>query len=332
MDLFSALPVANSKKMGKSLLSPILFTLTVWTAFLPPFLISASWIFAAEFTDRIVAIVNKDVITMSDLQAELEDERKRLRARYRGEELSRRLAQKEYQALNALIEHKVQVDEAKAKGFSVTEAEVARALQTVSSGQLGQFSSKSDLKRRIVDQLLLDKLWDFEIRRTVMVPDSEITKYYEEHTDQYLVPPTYKLRQILLITRSEQDEADRRSRAESISQAIRANGDFAALALKYSEGPEATEGGILGVVRQDELLEPIAEALKTMSPGEISRPIKTSLGYHIIALDEVTEPRARPLEEVENDIKTFLYKKRTDETFQRWLADLKKKAFIEIKF
>ena len=332
MDVFSALSVANSKKMGKSVLSTIVFTLTVSTAFLPSFLISPSWIFAAEFTDRIVAIVNKDVITMSELQAELEDERKRLRARYQGEELSRRLAQKEFQALNVLIEHKVQVNEAKAKGFSVTKAELTQALQKLTPGQLSQYSSESALKQRIMDQLLLDKLWDFEIRRTVMVPDSEITKYYEEHTDQYLVPPTYKLRQILLITRSEQEDADRRSRAESISQAIRANGDFAALALKYSEGPEATEGGGLGVVRQDELLEPIAEALKTMSPGEISRPIKTSLGYHIIALDEVTEPRARPLEEVENDIKTFLYKKRTNETFQRWLADLKKKAFIEIKF
>lgn len=332
MDLFSERSVANSKKMGKSFLFAILFSLTVSTMLLPPFLISSSWILAAEFTDRIVAIVNKDVITMSELQAELEDERKRLRARYRGEELSRRLAQKEFQALNVLIEHKVQVDEAKAKGFSVTKAEVAQALQKIPSGQQSQFSSESALKQRIIDQLLLDKLWDFEIRRTVMVPDSEITKYYEEHTGQYLVPPTYRLRQILLITRSEQDEADRLSRAESISQAIRANGDFAELALKYSEGPEATEGGVLGVVRQDELLEPIAEALKTMNPGDISRPIKTSLGYHIIALDEVTEPRARPLEEVENDIKTFLYKKRTDETFQRWLADLKKKAFIEIKF
>ena len=56
------------------------------------------------------------------------------------------------------------------------------------------------MRKRIKEQLLLDKLWDFEIRRTVMVPDSEITKYYEEHTDQYLVPPTYKLRQILLIS------------------------------------------------------------------------------------------------------------------------------------
>ena len=318
--------------MNKGFLSAIVFTVTVSTVVFPPFLISSSWIFAAEFSDRIVAIVNKDVITMSDLEAELEDERKRLRARYQGEELRRRLAQKEYQTLNALIEIKVQVDEAKAKGFTVTEAEVAQALRKISSGQQGQFSSQSALKKRIKNQLLLDKLWDFEIRRTVMVPDSEITKFYEEHTDQYLVPPTYRLRQILLISRSEQDDADRLSRAESISQAIRANGDFSALALKYSEGPEATEGGVLGVVRQDELLEPIADALKTMKPGDISRPIKTSLGYHIIALDEVTEPRARPLEEVENDIKAFLYKKRTDEAFQRWLADLKKKAFIEIKF
>ena len=131
----------TAKRMGKGIFSAIGIHGDRLDGSSATILISSSWIFAAEFSDRIVAIVNKDVITMSDLEAELEDERKRLRARYQGEELRRRLAQKEYQALNALIEIKVQVDEAKAKGFTVTEAEVAQALRKISPGQQNQFSS-----------------------------------------------------------------------------------------------------------------------------------------------------------------------------------------------
>ena len=82
----------------------------------------------------------------------------------------------------------------------------------------------------------------------------------------------------------------------------------------------------------DELLIPIAEALLTMKPSEISEPIETTLGFHIIALDERTPQTPKPLEEVEGQIKTKLFKERSEQVFQHWIDDLKKKAFIDIKF
>ena len=123
----------------------------------------------------------------------------------------------------------------------------------------------------------------------------------------------------------------KRSRAVMVYLALRTTGNFAELAQKNSDGPEAAEGGNLGEVREDELLPPFAEALKSMKPGDISKPIKSSLGFHIIALDEVIPPRPRDLTEVENQIKSILYKKRTEEHYHKWLRELKKKAFIEIK-
>ena len=287
---------------------------------------------AAELSDRIVAIVNKDIITMSEVEAEVEDERKRLRARYSGEELTRRLAQKENDALNALIERKIQLQEAKAKGIKVTDEELNQALQQVSVEKTGTPFAGSVLKKQVHDRLILEKLWTYEVRRTVMVTDSEITQYYQDHVEEFMVPPTYRLRQILFLLKPGEDEREKRSRADMVYLALGTNGNFAELAMKYSDGLEAAAGGGLGEVRKDELLTPIAEALATMQPGQISSPIKTTLGYHIIALDEVTPPKARDLTEVENEIKTFLYKKRSEETFEHWLTELKKKAFIEIKF
>ena len=286
---------------------------------------------AEEFSDRIVAIVNKDIITMSDLEPELVDERKRLRAKYSGEELNRRLAQKEYDVLNKLIDQKLQLQEAKAKGIEVSEEEVKEALQQVAMQKTGTPLAGSVLKKQVREQLLLERLLAFQIRQSVMVTDSEVTQYYEDHKDTYLISPAYELRQIFFFVRPGENEAPKRSRADMVYLALRTTGNFAELAQKNSDGPEAAEGGNLGEVREDELLPPLAEALKSMKPGDISKPIQSSLGFHIIALDKVIPPRPRDLTEVENQIKSILYKKRTEEHYHQWLRELKKKAFIEIK-
>ena len=70
----------------------------------------------------------------------------------------------------------------------------------------------------------------------------------------------------------------------------------------------------------------------SMKPGEISTPIETTLGFHIIALDEIIPQSPKPFEEVEAQIKERLFQERSEEVFQHWLADLKQKAFIEIKY
>jgi peptidyl-prolyl cis-trans isomerase SurA len=286
---------------------------------------------AEEFSDRIVAIVNKDIITMSDLEPQLVDERKRLKAKYSGEELKRRLAQKEYDVLNTLIDRKLQLQEAEVKGIKVTEEEVKEALQQIALQKTGIPLAGSNLKKEVRETMILERLRNFQVRQSVMVTDSEITQYYQDHKEEYLVSPTYRLRQIFFFVKPGVPEAQKRSRADMVYLALRTNGNFAELARKYSDGPEAAEGGNLGEVRDDELLPPLAQALKSMKPGDISKPIKSSLGFHILALDEVTPPRPRELTEVENQIKSMLHKKRTEEHFHQWLLELKKKAFIEIK-
>jgi parvulin-like peptidyl-prolyl isomerase len=273
---------------------------------------------AEEFSDRIVAIVNKDIITMSDLEPKLVDERKRLRAKYSGEELDRRLAQKEYDVLNGLIEQKLQLQEAEAKGITVSDEEVKEALQRIAVAKTGIPLAGSSLKKEVRETMVLERLREFRARQAV-------------NQESYMMSPAYRLRQIFFFVRPGEDEGGKRSQADTVYLALRTNGNFAELAKKYSDGPEAGEGGNLGEVREDELLPPLAEAIKSMKPGDISRPIKSSLGFHIIALDELIPPRPRELTEVENQIKVMLYKKRIEEYFHQWIRELKEKAFIEIK-
>ncbi len=284
------------------------------------------------YTDRIVAIVNKEVITLSELKEEVRDEHIRMKARYRGEELRQRMANKESQTLNKLIEERIQLQEARAKGFTVTDEELDKALQQYSSQAQLDSSSDPDVTRRLRQQILLDKIRTFEVRRIVTISDVEISQYYKNHPQRFMTSPSYRLRQILFTAHSEEERIHKQSQARSVSRRLQTGESFRELALQYSAGPEAADGGILGLVQHDELLAPIAEALLTMKPGEMSPPIETTLGFHIIALDETIPQSPRPFEEVEDQIESRLLQERSEQVYQRWLADLKKKAFIEIKY
>ena len=284
------------------------------------------------FTDRIVAVVNKEVITSSELEEEVRDERVRMRARYRGEQLKRRMAQKESQVLNALIEERLQLQEAQTKGFSVTDEELDKALQQSPPQVDLDDEAYTQYTEQLRKRILLDKIRTFEVRRIITISDTEVAQYYKEHQDQFMTSPLYHLRQILFVANSEEERLHKQSQSRSVYRRLQAGESFRELALQYSGGPEAAEGGELGVVPHDELLTPLASTLQTMKTGEISGPIETRLGFHILALDDITPQTPKPFEEVENQIQTKLFKQRSDKFFQEWLADLKKKAFIEIKY
>ena len=307
----------------RTVLTPILFVLIVVLA-------TSTWSWG--YSDRIIAIVNKDVITLSELKQEVRDEHIRMKARYEGEELKQRMANKEFQVLNTLIEERLQLQEAESGGFTVTEEELDKALQQ--SPPQTQFDdvSEAELTKQMKKRILLQKIRMFEVRRVVTISDTEISQYYKDHPQQFMVSPTYHLRQILLLVDSNEDKDHKHDQARAVFDRLKAGEDFKELALQFSGGPEASEGGMLGLLKQDELLTPIAKALEGMQPGKVSAPIETALGYHIIALDDITPKTLKPIDEVEDQIKNLLRKERSDDVFQHWLSDLKKKAFIEIKY
>ncbi|MCA9472899.1 MAG: peptidylprolyl isomerase [Nitrospirales bacterium] len=314
-----------------------IFTRLFLRLFLPSLLVSLMALSFSistvnAFMDRIVAVVNKEVITFSELEEEVRDERIRLMARFSGEQLYRRVAQKEAQVLNAIIEERLQLQEAKAKGFTVTEEELDTALQRKPPQVELDDAAYAAYTEHLRKQILLDKIRSFEIRRIITISHAEIAQYYKEHQDEFMTAPVYRLRQILFVVDTDEERLHKQSQSRSVYQRLQAGESFQELALKYSGGPEATEGGELGAVPHDELLAPLANALKTMQAGELSGPIETRLGFHILALDEITPEVPKLFEEVENHIQAKLLKQRTDHVFQEWLAGLKKKAFIEIKY
>lgn len=296
------------------------------------FLLLSAGVSAASITDRIIAVVNTELIMLSELKAEIASEERRLYDTYRGEELQRRLRQVQYMGLTRMIERKLQLQTAKTKGVEVADEEVQRAaLELKRQGEKIDENNPED-KKTVKEQLLLMRVVDREVRSGVMVTESEIQRYYQSHQTRFLMPDEYRISQILIHRRARETDEETRQRAAAVFTALKQGADFAELAVKYSDGPESMRGGNIGFVRQGELLPQIERALSALEPGQITEMIETEDGWHIFRLDEKRPPQFRPFAEVKAEIQTLVYQQKTEDVYQVWLSDLKNKSFIEVKF
>lgn len=284
----------------------------------------------AKLEDRIVAIVNSDLIMLSDMKRELTAEEDRIRQHYQGSDLDRRLKVAEYVALTKMIERQLQLQAAKTKGIEVTDQEVSQAVEELK--KQGDKNLRSGSHTTIKEELLLLRVVDREVRSVVMVMDSDMRRYYQEHQERFAYPEEYQLSQILVRPRNPDDIGTAKGRAEAIVAALKQGDNFEDLALRFSEGPNAARGGRLGLVRQGELLPAIEQALTPLPIGGITNVIEGPDGFHIIRVDDKKPRQFRPYEEVQAEIRSLVFQQKSEDQYQNWMADLKNKAFIDIKF
>lgn len=290
--------------------------LTIWGV-LSLFLLPTAGL---SLTDRIIAVVNKEVITWSDLEHEVEDEYKRLKAKYHGDDLARRYHQKQREVLNRLIDDRIQAQEAKAKGISVTQEEIDAALRRTPL-------PPTQTEKEFGHQMLLKKLFDFEVRRNVVVEEEELRRYYEANKNLFLKAPQYRLKQILVAGKEEFE----RERASKKAQTIHADWN-PETSLEDLAAQHVVQISELGWVQEHEMLDPLGQAVKELKPGQLSAPIETLLGFHLLMILEIQQPQPLPFEDVQREIHGILMKQHSEEAYRHWLTDLKHKAFIEVKF
>lgn len=286
---------------------------------------------AAELTDRIVAVVNKEVIMLSELRTEMEPERKRLKQQYRGVELQTRMQQAEHRTLTRMIERRLQMQHAQTKGMDPSEEDIRRTAMDLQ--QRGTPINLDDPKEKkaLKEQLILFTLENREIRTGVMVSENDLKNYYERHLTLFMLPEEYRISQILLLPRKGESRAALRKRAREIHDQLKNGGEFDDLALRYSDSADATRGGALGFIRQGDMDPSIERAVAALQPNTVSEPVETSDGIHIIRLDEKKTAQFRPLEEVRNEMQGLVFQQKSADRYQRWMTDLKSKSYIEVK-
>ena len=147
----------------------------------------------------------------------------------------------------------------------------------------------------------------------VEIPDDEISAYYEEHPDEFQNPKTVQARHILIKVdpnASAEDVAKAKERIEAILKKARDGQNFAELAKQYSEGPSRDKGGDLGTFRREAMVKPFADKAFSMKAGEISDPVRTQFGWHIIKVEKVNEATKTSLADAKQSIRKKLVDKR----------------------
>ena len=286
---------------------------------------------AADLTDRIVAVVNKEVIMLSELKTEMEPERKRLQQQHRGAELRSRLQQAEHRTLTRMIERRLQMQHAQTKGVDPSEEDIRRTAMDLQQRGTPVNLDDPKEKKALKEQLVLFTLENREVRTGVMVSENDIKRFYERHLTLFMLPEEYRISQILLLPRKTESRKNLRVRARDVYGQFKKGGEFDDLALRYSDAPDATRGSALGFIRQGEMDPPIERTISALQPGQVSDLVETAEGIHIIRLDEKKAAQFRPLEEVKNEMQGIVFQQKSADRYQRWMTDLKSKAYIEVK-
>ncbi|MFO0775257.1 MAG: peptidyl-prolyl cis-trans isomerase [Nitrospiraceae bacterium] len=286
----------------------------------------------ARLKDRIVAIVNTDLVMESDVASEIAPELDRLARTTQGDELDRQRQRAHHVGVTRLIERRLQLQAAKSKGVEVTDDDVNRTLEEMK--RHGEKVDPADPKARqsIKEQLLLMRVVEREVRGGITISDAEMRRYFKEHESRFALPEEYTLSQILIQPRPTDTPEDVRVRTARVIDGLKSGETFEELALRYSDGVNTARGGRLGLVRQGELHAPIEQALASLQPGQTTGAIESPEGIHIIRIDDRRPRQFRPFEEVRAEIQSLVFAQKSEDFFQTWLAELKDKAYIEVKF
>ncbi|MGA8005194.1 MAG: peptidylprolyl isomerase [Burkholderiales bacterium] len=245
--------------------------------------------------DRIVAVVNKEAITLSELDDQVATAERQLERQ--GTPLPNH-ADLERQVLDRLILVKAQLQLAKETGIRVDDVQLDRAVERIAENNnmtLAAFRSALErdgvsfdkFRNEVRDQIILTRLREREVDNKIQVSDSEIDLYLEQNKDASKQRTEYNVAQIL-VRLPDQASPERieaaHAKAEKARAEALAGADFAKLAATYSDGPDALKGGALGWRAEDRLPDLFTAALKDMQPNGISQVLRSPAGFHVLKL------------------------------------------------
>ncbi len=299
----------------------------------------------AEVVDRIVAVVNDDIITLSELNKAFAPYEAQIRAHgYSPIEEQEVIYNQRMEMLNDLIEDKLADQEIESAGIMVGEEEIDNAIEQIKAInrytdedlRQGLMATGMDMPRyreEIKKQILRTKLVNYRIKSNIVITKTEIKTYYDDHIAEYSPQKQYLLKNIFLPYPAVLEDGTQeamQARMETILSELSQGVSFEEAAKKYSQAPNAQDGGALGLFRIDELSENIRTAVQELKQGEFSPVVETDQGYQIFYVERIDDVPGKSLDEASDEILKLLYDQAVNEKFSAWIEELRKNADIKI--
>jgi peptidyl-prolyl cis-trans isomerase SurA len=326
------------------LLNPLFAILLLSAISVPP-------IFAqqAEIIDGVAAIVNNDVITISQVRELVGTRERVIREAYKGPDLAERIKEMRLAALKDLIDRQLIIQEFKKmqeKGANIPDYVIEDRVQGIIRQEFGgdraafirtlqaQGYTVTRFKEIEKEKIIVQAMRQAKLTDNVVVSPAQVQAFYDKNKSEFTIPDQVKLRMIILREENANDvgrDANKAQTAEEIRQKLVEGADFNRMAQMYSED-EATRdlGGDWGWVERNTLNEDLTKAAFSMKAGGISPVLQLGDSYYILNVEARKNATVKSISETREAIEQNIMQQERMKSQQRWLDTLRQKAFIKI--
>jgi parvulin-like peptidyl-prolyl isomerase len=301
----------------------------------------------AEVVDKIIAVVNDEIITLYEFNTAFEPYRKNIENTYKGDDKEAVIKQTREAFLQRLIDNMLIEQEAKKSGAGiiVKDEEIMEVLQDMSNKQklsmqdflksiAKEGHSIESFKKEIRGQMMRARLLRREVKSKILVSDEEIGEYYNKNRQDYEGKETVRIKQLLLLLPPDANQtikAKVKIEALQLHKRVMNGESFDLLALNYSQGPAAAQGGDVGFIGRGTIIPEVEAAAFSLPVGQVSEVIESSVGFHIIQVVDKKGAGLKPIAAVREEIKTKIEDEKLDKKFDEWIASVRAKSHIEVK-
>lgn len=303
----------------------------------------------AEVVDGVAAIVNNDVITISQVRELIGSRERSLRQAYSGSDLADKIKEMRLAALKDLIDRQLILQEFKKmqeKGANIPDYVVDDRVQTIIREEFGGDRSAfvrtlqaqgytvtrfKDVER---DKIIVQAMRQAKVNDKFVISPVQIQEFYNKNKAAYAIPEQVKLRMIVLRQGSDSDvpgSGDKQQIADEIRQKLVGGAEFDRMAQMYSEDEGTRDaGGDWGWIERNTLNEQISSAAFSLRPGQVSPVLRIGDSFYILLVEAKRNAAIKPIAEVRDEIEKNLMQRERMRAQERWLDTLRQKAFIKI--
>ncbi len=294
-----------------------------------------------ELVDRIVAVVNSDIITLYDLNRAFKPYEANIRALNDPPDKERAtLFQVRSDVLNQLINSQLADQKIKRDQISVSQNEIdttiermkeARSItdEQMREGLAAQGLTMEEYRKDIEAQILRTKLVNREVKSKIVITTEDIKAYYDRHPDEYASDKKYYIWNIFAKA-SGADKTEAFGLMKGVEAQLKQGRPFESLVEELNASNSAVQGTDLGLFRSDELSGDLQQVVEKLKAGEFSEIVDTAFGYQIIYVQKIQATDAKSLETVGAEIRQKLYDEFVNNRYQEWLEELRARSHIRI--
>jgi peptidyl-prolyl cis-trans isomerase SurA len=301
---------------------------------------AATGLLGQEVVEAIVAVVNDDIITLSEYKQEYASRMQMLRTQAQGEELRRQQEIIKEILLESLITDLLLLQEANKLGLNVTEQvrmtleNIKRENNLTSDEQLQRALAQQgvtyeDFVKQMEQNMLKQNIIFSEVGRKIVIDDSEIVSYYKVHREEFIEPIEYTLKMIYIAQEGKNSE-EIESKKDQIDRKLEANEDFGLVAGEFSEGPEKDSQGDLGSFKKGELQKDLEQAIEDLEVGSVTSWLNMQGAWYRLKLVEKKDRRLKEFQEVRKEIETTIFEQRQKDELEKYMTGIRAKSYIKI--